>query len=195
MPLSTHASLLQRVRDPRDESGWSEFVARYRPIVVAFGRRSGLGAWEAEDVAQVVMLDLLRVLGSFEYDPARGRFRDFLWIVVKNRVRRHSVSREHLGESALQDVADESDPLAESWRAEWARHHLSLALASVRRSFEPQSLEVFGKLMVGHSVRETAALCGSSPAAVEKVKQRVRARLTEILRGLDEEDVLDGLFS
>jgi hypothetical protein len=57
MALSTSATLLTRARDPRDEASWATFCARYRPIVVACARGAGMGAWEAEDVAQMVLLD------------------------------------------------------------------------------------------------------------------------------------------
>jgi RNA polymerase sigma-70 factor (ECF subfamily) len=196
MALSTSATLLTRARDPRDEASWATFCARYRPIVVACARGAGMGAWEAEDVAQMVLLDLLRSLRSFRYDPQRGRFRDYLWVLVRHRVRRHHArSREELLEQrALEAVSDGRTPALERlWRTEWVRHHLDLAFASLRRDFEPRSLEVFEHLLAGNDEPATAERFGLSVAAVEKVKQRVRARMREILRTLDEEDVLDGL--
>ena len=75
-PSRTQASLLIRVRDPGDHQAWAEFQRRYGPMIHGWCRH-----WfprETEDKVQDVYCKLVDRLRTFEYDPARGRFRGWL---------------------------------------------------------------------------------------------------------------------
>ena len=72
---STRASLLVRLRDPRDERAWAEFLAVYRPLVDRLGRRSGLQDADAADLAQEVFRSVAWAIGRLDPDPSRGSFR------------------------------------------------------------------------------------------------------------------------
>jgi RNA polymerase sigma-70 factor (ECF subfamily) len=76
-PEITRPSLLSRVRDTADQAAWSEFDGRYRDLILRYACRQGLSAADAEDVRQLVMLRLVRVLPDFRYDAAHGRFQRF----------------------------------------------------------------------------------------------------------------------
>jgi RNA polymerase sigma factor (sigma-70 family) len=181
---TTHPSLLSRLRDPEDEKAWREFDARYRELIRRFGKRRGLQVADAEDVAQIVLLALSRSMRNFRLDPARGRFRDYLGRVVKNAIQRQ-ISRPSrqarvLDVSVVDALADPgTDPLEPAWLDEWRKHHLRLAMRAVREAFKPDSLAVFERLLTGASVAEAAAAFGTTPEAVQKIKQRVGQRLRE----------------
>ena len=70
-----------------DAAAWGQFVELYAPPVYACARRQGLQDADAADLTQ----DVLRaVSGAFrrgDYDVARGRFRAWLFTVVRNRLR------------------------------------------------------------------------------------------------------------
>lgn len=83
---STRTSLLTRLRDTGDQAAWREFEGNYRPLIVEFCRRRGLGATDAEDIAQKVMTSMSQSLPGFLYDPARGRFRSYLLRCTKNSI-------------------------------------------------------------------------------------------------------------
>ncbi len=51
---ATRQSLLVRLKDPRDEQAWSEFVAIYTPLVDRLARAKGLQPADAADLAQEV---------------------------------------------------------------------------------------------------------------------------------------------
>lgn len=51
---STRASLLVRLRDPRDERAWAEFLDIYTPLVHRLARQGGLQEADAADLAQEV---------------------------------------------------------------------------------------------------------------------------------------------
>src|SRR5688500_13767280 len=86
---STRVSLLVRVRDPRDEAAWLEFVEVYGPLIYRYARRAGLQEADADDVTQEVLRTTVRTMPAFEYDPRRGRFRSWLKTLTMNQVRDH----------------------------------------------------------------------------------------------------------
>lgn len=184
----TRQSLLGRLRDSADEAAWREFDATYRELLVRFCRRAGLQAADAEDVRQTVMLSLSRALPEFAYRPERGRFRDFLFAVVRNAVRKHWARQDRHGEVLFSDAtavgaaAVPADVAAElTWNTEWMLHHYRRAMERIRATFERESVEVFDSLLEGVSGEEVARRRGMTPAAVYKVKQRIRDRLRELI--------------
>lgn len=182
MPTDTTSpSLLRRVRDPADARAWREFDARYGDIIIRYCRRMGLQPFDAEDVRQMVMVRLSRVLPEFEYNPELGRFRGFLGRIVRNEAAR-LLNRPNAPASGVDEMAarPETGP-DEAWEREWAHHHLRAALQQVRTTFDPRSVEVFERLLAGDTVEQTAALFGLSEQAVHKVKQRIRLRLRELV--------------
>src|SRR5262245_43365444 len=86
---TTRPSLLSRVRDTGNRSAWRDFDDRYGALIVHYCRACGLQHSDAEDVRQVVMLNLARSLPNFRYSRERGRFRSYLGRVVRNAVSQH----------------------------------------------------------------------------------------------------------
>ncbi len=83
--METKPSLLVRVRDPLDAEAWQTFVALYAPLVYRFLRRRSLQDADAADLTQEVMGEVSRAIRSFEYHPERGRFRDWLLLIITRR--------------------------------------------------------------------------------------------------------------
>src|SRR5436190_13224502 len=74
---ATRASLLVRLRNPRDEAAWMEFVARYAALVYGYARKQGLQDSDAADVSQEVLTAVASAVGRLDYDPAKGSFRNW----------------------------------------------------------------------------------------------------------------------
>lgn len=191
---TTQPSLLQRVRDLGDHDAWREFDHKYRTLILRYCRRRGLQLSDAEDVRQMVMLNLARQVHNFEYRPDRGRFRSYLGQVVSNAIHRY-FRRPKLGESGLdthvaEDLsAEPAVELDELWEQEWMLHHYRQAMRSVREHADPKSVRVFEHLLTGQGVDEVAETFGMTRDAVHKVKQRIRDRLRdEISRQVFEEE-------
>jgi RNA polymerase sigma-70 factor (ECF subfamily) len=188
MVTSTRATLLERLRDGVDVLAWDEFFAHYWPTIYRFARHRGCSEHTAEEIVQDVMLAIFQHRDVYQYDPARGRFRNWLGSVVRNKVAEHrrrpaNRLRATGGEAdrgALDRAADQQAPDA-AWEAAFEDSLLLTLLDAVRRessarvylAFELVSLE-------GLSGGEASRLTGLSRNAVYKANQRVLQRLTDL---------------
>jgi DNA-directed RNA polymerase specialized sigma24 family protein len=132
------------------------------------------------------MANLAKSLRSFEYKPARGRFRGYLGQVVRSAISRHfrrpDAQARALDTNVLVTIeADDTGQADEVWEREWVRHHYRLAMQTVRNLFDPKSVEIFDRLLVGDSVSRLASDFQTTTQAVHKVKQRIRDRLKELI--------------
>src|SRR5205807_1606188 len=66
--LLTRASLLARLRDPKDRAAWQQFVELYGSLVYGFVRRRGLQDADAADLTQEVFLAVAQAAGRWQYD-------------------------------------------------------------------------------------------------------------------------------
>lgn len=195
-PQTTRLSLLSRVRNTNDHAAWAEFEATYRDLLLRYCRRCGLSAADAEDVRQIVLLRLVRALPRFRYDPAAGRFHDWLYRVTRNAIADFRACPNPTGRAVQREddliaaVAGEpEDPL---WEQEWRDHHLRRAMAALRETCEERSVAAFERVMQGATIEQAAADFGMSYDAVQKSVRRMRQRLEErIAAQIREEDVPD----
>jgi RNA polymerase sigma factor (sigma-70 family) len=189
---ATRSSLLVRLRRPGDEAAWREFDAAYGDLVLRFCRRRGLQVADAEDVRQIVLSKLVHALPRFEYDRAKGRFRDWLGRIVSNAIASHAASRRSdatLSDDDLSRAATSDDALSAAWEDEWIQSHFRRALRAVRATVEPRTLDVFEAILAGEPYSAVAARFGTTEAAARKIKERLRDRLREeVVRQLADED-------
>jgi RNA polymerase sigma factor (sigma-70 family) len=192
----TRATLLHRVRDPRDEASWTEFVRYYERFVYAIARRMNLNHHDAEEVVQTVILKLWKKIPEFEYDASKGRFRGWLCTVAGNEVKRllrrrsaelHRLeNRERdLEESYLNGIqVSELEAAAEK---EWIVYIATLAWERVQPHFESHVLAAFERLSKGENAEAVARDLGIAPSSVYVYKKRVGDRLREEIRLLNNE--------
>jgi RNA polymerase sigma-70 factor (ECF subfamily) len=178
---SQEAQLLKRVRDRTDSAAWTEFARLYQPMIRAFVRRHGVAASDVSDIVQDIFARLIPTLARFRFDPARGRFRTWLWRVSGNaaanwnrkrvsRTRTEAVWRERRSENSTED--DFSD----SWGQN--RRLLERVLTEIRKTTLPATWACFeGRILRALSARELAAELGVSQNAVYVNASRVLARV------------------
>lgn len=203
-PQPTSVSLLSRLRDSNDAAAWREFDGRYRELLLRFCRRRGLTHADADDVVQHVFTNLARALPNFLYDPERGRFRDYLYRCTRNSMsalrRSPNIDPQQLyteQERASDRAAGSANPAeAQVWEEEWIGHHYRLAMETIRQTFDPQSLRLFERSLEGAAVEQLCDEFALTPDAIYKARQRVRARMQELIaRQIREEDEDPGLPS
>jgi RNA polymerase sigma factor (sigma-70 family) len=193
---ATRASLLVRLRDPRDGQAWSEFVDLYAPLVYRFGCKHGLQDADAADLTQDTLRAVSGGIGRLDYDPSIGSFRGWLFTIVRNRLRdlleKHGRQEQGAGDTGmlewLQQQPDRLDRLADQWDREYKRQLLLTAAQGIRGQFEEKTWQAFWRTTVdGASGKEVAQTLDMTVAAVYLAKSRVMARLKEAIRKLQAE--------
>lgn len=183
---TTRGSLLGRLRDSADAVSWELFVRTYGPAVYHFCRRRGVQDSDAVDLVQEVLAQVVVSMRSFEYDPARGRFRDWLGAVTRSKLARHWRT------AARPDQPGSSDPdqvggngIDAEWASELDAHLLHAALGAIRGAFDPTNWRAFERTWIdGEPAAEVAAALGIPVAQVYVAKSRVAKRLADELRHL-----------
>jgi RNA polymerase sigma factor (sigma-70 family) len=193
---TTSTTLLLRLQlAPSDHAAWDEFVERYGRRIEGWCRQWGLQNADAEDVAQTVLLKLLRAMESFRYD-ARQRFRAWLKTVTHHAWQDWVRSRKKLVVSvdnslydALESVAARDD-LAAWMEGAYERELLDQALLRVRPRVHQQTWEAFRLTTYeGLSGAEVASRLGMAITSVYKARSNVRKLLEA------EVDLLDGVVT
>jgi RNA polymerase sigma-70 factor (ECF subfamily) len=184
----TSLSLLERLRNvTAGASDWQRLHDLYLPLVRSWLRRvPGVGA-EADDLAQEVLVVLVRELPSFER-RRDGSFRAWLRQITVNRIRAFRRERRKRplatgGEPAddcLAQLEDQGGDLARQWDQDHDRHVFGKLLALVRADFQPATWEAFTRFALdGRPAAQVAAEMGMSESAVMQAKFRVLRRLRQ----------------
>jgi len=177
----TSTTLLEGLMDPANATIWRQWIDRYRPVVVRFARRAGVGQ-DAEDVAQAALTDFARAYREGRYERERGRLRSWLLGIARHHVLRWR--RERAGDPELVPLAAERaapDPLEALWDEEWRAAVVQQCLLAVRGEFEASTLLAFERFVLGdHPAAEVARELGLSENAVFGAKRRVLRRLREL---------------
>jgi RNA polymerase sigma factor (sigma-70 family) len=193
--LRTRASLLMRIRDVGDAESWRVFVTIYAPLVYRFACRRGLQDADASDLSQDVMEKVARAIRSFEYQPARGRFRDWLLTITRRQVARFHEYRARrpellIGSAELEQLGvgtDQDRPDAD-WNEDFNARVLQVALDRARLHFEPMTWRAFESVWLeNRSAVETANDLSLHVELVYYAKSRVLKRLKEEVQEIVED--------
>ncbi len=184
----TRATLLERLSSGTDPLAWDEFFQRYWRLIYAAARSRGCSGHTAEEIVQDVMLAVFEGRDVFQYDPARGRFRDWLCGMVRNKVaefRRRPAERVRAlgGDSDVGLVDVEAGDAApdENWQSTFEESLLVVLLDVVRRELNPRTYQAFElSALYGMSGKEVARISGISRNAVYQARKKVFARLKEL---------------
>jgi RNA polymerase sigma-70 factor (ECF subfamily) len=171
---------------------WNEFVCRYSPKIDRWCRRWGLQEADAQDVTQMVLLQLATKMRRFAYDPTRS-FRGWLKTLTQHAWSDFIAARQRAvtatGDSqtlqalgTLEARQDLETCLEEAFDLEL----MELATRQVRQQVEPRTWEAFRLTALdGWSGAEAAAHLGMQVDAVFKAKSNVKKRLQEAVRQLE----------
>lgn len=192
--MLTRASLLERIRDPRDGLAWADFVALYAPLLHAYGVRSGLQDADAADVAQDTLRHVLRAAPGFAYDPARGSFRGWLLTIARNEVRkltgRAARRTTGTGDTAARrrlEAVPDRDPDPDGADRDHQLRLFHWAAGRVRGEFREATWDAFWRTVVGgEEVDAVARDLGMTRGAVYVARSRVTARVRDQVRAAGE---------
>jgi RNA polymerase sigma-70 factor (ECF subfamily) len=175
---------------------WEEFVALYGRLLLSWGRRDfGLQDSDAENLCQEVLLRVWRGIATF--DPARGRFRAWLYACARNaacNLRRGRPGERLGGHGELTAPAPAAWPTSGDGGLEAALERLEeegffleslqQAVAAVRDRVQPATWKAFLLFEFFElTAKEIAPLLGMRPVAVNQAVFRVRRLLQQRLTG------------
>lgn len=191
-PLLTRETLLIRLRDAEDHRSWAEFTEIYTPLLFGFCLKRGIGREDTADIIQGAMSNVARAMRGFEYDPAKGTFKSWLFTVLRNAISTHfrKENRKPLtpGETQLVRTLD-----AEAGREEedeWERDYQRQLLAWAMERIQPDYGEHVWKAFVETALRarsnqEVAEELDMTPNAVGVAKHRITQRLKAVAESID----------
>ena len=181
MAYTTRKSLLLAI-GRGDEVSWEEFYDTYRPLIV-FCARGRIAPDEIDDLIQTVMVKVFRSGKHFRYDPAKGKFRDYLGRIVGNAI--VDMRRARRPENAVPAPVEEGDDaFSAAWQAERERHIFDQALDELRTRVTPTTFQAFDLYVLQKQpAAKVAAFLDLDAARVYMAK----LRCFEILRRLTAE--------
>ena len=192
---TTRASLLLRLRDPRDHDAWVEFVSLYEPVTYRILRKSGLQDADALEVLQDLFMAVNRNIERWQPGAEFGSFRGWLrqvtrnlvvsWIRRKQRqIATSPVDLDSLIESTPAIVGPETDEFDRELR----RAQFQSASKTVRAEVHPQTWQAFWEVAVkGKSVAETAIKLGMTTGAVRVAKCRIISRFAAAVSEMEKD--------
>jgi RNA polymerase sigma factor (sigma-70 family) len=195
----TDLSFLARLANWQNEA-WNEFLTEYRPVMVHWAVRYIPSRPDAEEVADRVLLKLLKAIPSFQHDGREHGFRNYLLVAIHNAARDFIDERvkcpgaQGAGDSAVAALLNEA---ADSAIVVGLEQQLSEAVAGVGAQTAEAMEAVKAKLrsptvwpafelhvLKGHPAREVAAKLGIPQARVYVNVSRVRTQLQLELKRL-----------
>jgi RNA polymerase sigma factor (sigma-70 family) len=193
---STSATLVQRLRNLDDKSGWGRFLVQYRPRLIAWCKQHGLNREESEDVAQDVMTRLVRNLPNFQYSQERN-FSGWLRTVWRSAwldfIRHRHGAQPQIGGSSIQAMLNGvvggnlADELADQMDREYQRHMLAASIGAVRPLVSQRDWELFERIAFdGESATDVSRSVGMSLAAVGMIKCRIQKKLASHIQSMDQ---------
>src|SRR5437868_5667868 len=200
MEPTTRRSLVLRLRNLDDEAAWKEFIEIYEPLVYRIARRKGLQEADARDLCQDVFRGVASAIERWDPDPAKGKFRSWLFRIARNMIVNFLVREKRQphgsGRTSVQELLEAQPAVDSDGQAEFAlefkRRAFRWAAQRVRNEFTESTWQAFWQTGVqNRPVEEVAGELGMSAGAVYVARSRVLARLRDRVEQLTEDTGLN----
>jgi RNA polymerase sigma factor (sigma-70 family) len=198
MNVITNISLLTSLKNGGSTAEWEVFYALYAEPIFGLARRAGLIESDAQDVVQETMMAITRALVKFEYDPQRGKFRNWVLRIATNKThdayRRQQRQRAHLIDVGTTPISElnpatihtgAADAALESaWRHELIRKALSLL--ELNSGIKPKTLAIFRAVAIDDQSPATVAReHGVTQGLVNQIRSRITAKIKQLVTDLE----------
>jgi RNA polymerase sigma-70 factor (ECF subfamily) len=185
--LSTHRSLLTRLKNWDDKEGWKRFFDTYWKLVYNAAIRAGLSDAEAQDVVQETVLAMARKMDDFKYDPAVGSFKGWLLTLTRWRIADQFRQRARHGRQAQPPPDDTAqtplvekvpDPKGEEleaiWDEEWRKNLMDAAIERVKHKVGARQYQLFDLYVIkGWAVDDIVQTLGVFADQIYQAKRRI----------------------
>ncbi len=185
----TSLTLLDRLRpagQPGRPDAWDRFARLYAPLLLEWAANQGFQPADAEDLAQLVLVKLIRLLPGYERRAGES-FRGWLFTVCRNEChnfRARRATRPLPGDDCLNTVPA-SRPSSEPDEAAYRDGLVRQAMEVVRGDFSPATWAAFTRFVLdGAPATEVAAELGITANAVYLARNRVLTRVRAEVAGM-----------
>lgn len=176
-------------------ASWESFYDVYNDVLARFAGRHAFRAEEIEDLLQDVWYEVIRRLPQFEYDPAKGGFRRWLYAIVQSRAidavrRRQTERKRRLPDPRARDelaaAADHREPPADdALDRQFQIEIVRAALARLKQNLSNDEWRIFTLARIeGRTSAEVAREVGLTPAAVRNRLARLTPKLESAIAGI-----------
>ena len=183
---TTSTTLLRDLAQDSQHARWSEFVARYRPMMEAY-MRNRFPTVDVDDAVQEALIALIKVFPVYKYSPEEtGAFHNYLTGILRRRALRviASESRRLNKEQKYKEIEElMSSGGNEDDRSSWRESVLEIALQQLLadESINERTKQVFVRVAVNGEKPETVAESfGITRNSVDQMKARMKDRLREL---------------
>ncbi|WP_298865551.1 sigma-70 family RNA polymerase sigma factor [uncultured Gimesia sp.] len=194
----TRNSLILRLPDKRDVEAWDRFVSIYEPLVYRLARTKGLQDADAREIVQEVLVAVSRAIEQWEFDPERGRFRDWLFRIARNLMIKYLTRRKYrpigTGDSRIANMLEQqADPVcaeeeSELFDLEYRREVFRWAAEQVQEQVKERTWQAFWLSSIeGHETEDVARELKMSVGAIHIARSRIRSRLREAIKKLEQD--------
>lgn len=160
-----------------DQAAWDEFYGIYWKLVLRVALQTGLSHADAQEVVQNTFIKVAKNIRNFEYDPNKGKFRNWLCLIAKQQAAnlfRKAKPQNNISETEMRRLPDRANEWDAIWNREEEKHLLAIVLARVKIKVNPEQFQIFyAHCIKGMGTKEVAELQDVSANKVYLAKHRV----------------------
>lgn len=187
----TRASLLGRLKDPKDQSSWQEFFDTYSELIHGVALKAGLSDAQAKNVLEATIASVADRMPSFKYDPKNGSFKAWLRNLTRLQIVSLTLKRPAPGGVNKESAAAESKSTGETvdrvWDAEWKTNLRNAAIANVKQRLDPKRYQIYDlQVNKGLAPEKLAALLGQSVGEILEAKRKIEEMIQAEVKRLEE---------
>ncbi|MFC5049729.1 RNA polymerase sigma factor [Rubritalea spongiae] len=181
---ATRHTLIQRLQDQKDEQAWETFTQTYASYIAVVLAKVGIPKHDINDLKQDVLLKLWQKLPAFDYNSQKGKFRSWLWLMIRNTAFNH-LSSQHKQQERVelyftsddQSNKEISPELEKLMQEEWKAFITLQAMTALRGKFAEKNIEIFRESLKGTPSDELAERFNIKRNTVNRVVSRIKERL------------------
>lgn len=181
---STHITLIQRVKDPTNENAWEVFSAGYSEYIDKVLSKGGIFPDDIKDLRQDILFKLWKKLPEFNYEPKKGKFRSWLYVIIRNTTSTFITAQSASSKRTQQyfqtlqkNEPPENTDLNTLLDDEWKEYLCVKALSQLSDVFSAQSIEIFKDSLKGEAPEVLAKKYKLKENTIYRIKNRVKERL------------------
>lgn len=180
----TSVTLLADLARDSQHARWGEFVTRYRPMMEAY-LHARFPQVDADEAIQETLIALIRRFPIYRYVPEeRGAFHTYLTGILRHKALNWlRVEQRHRELQVAPEAPSRAD---EAVKRQEAIFEIALQQLLADETLQQRTREIFARVAVnGEKPAAVAEAFGIERNAVDQVKQRLMARLRELVRHLE----------